>query len=89
MSKPANRSLDDWCMDDIDHALGRPFDPLGETYRDYYCANAGSREARHMAHSPHWLRRYETKAGIVFTVTPAGREALADYLFELEASEYP
>ncbi|WP_319533384.1 hypothetical protein [uncultured Cohaesibacter sp.] len=33
-----NRSLDDKAMDAIDHALGRPVDPMSESYRNYYCA---------------------------------------------------
>lgn len=47
MTRGVNRSLADPQMDDIDHALGRPRDPLGETYRNHYVAPADSEAAEH------------------------------------------
>lgn len=75
-----NRYLKDKHFDHIDHALGRPVDPMGETYREYFAANTRSKTAREMASSPHW--NYFGSAGDMsfFEVTTAGREALRDHL---------
>jgi hypothetical protein len=76
-----NRSLADPNMDDIDHALGRPKNPLGKTYRNYYAANASSPTARRMASSPYWIKTGRNGDTLqVFTVSAAGKRALADYL---------
>jgi len=74
-----DRYLADPAMDRIDHALGRPLDPLGWTSREYYAAEPG--EAAAMCASPYWHRSAQLLDGLtVFTVTDAGRRALADHL---------
>lgn len=35
-----DRYLENQAMDHIDHALGRPLDPLGETYRNFYATGS-------------------------------------------------
>lgn len=73
-----NRHLKDKAMDHIDHALGRPVDPMGETYRAYFAACASEADA--FRASPHW-REGQSASGLVwFYVTPAGRAALAAHL---------
>ncbi|MCE8421278.1 hypothetical protein LZ190_21915, partial [Rhodovulum sulfidophilum] len=69
-------------MDRIDHALGRPFDPLGETCRNRYVVNSNSETAAELFNSLHW--KYQGGAGasglVCFQVTQTGREALLEHL---------
>lgn len=78
----ANRYLEDPEMDDIDHALGRPVDPLGETYRDHYSVDRGSDQATRMRASPWWSEVPLTNAPrlSLFQVTNEGRQALVGHL---------
>lgn len=78
--KGVNRYLEDKVMDHIDHALGRPVDPMSETYRNYFCVVGDTELRRHMAHSHHWRCTGHTDDGAYFSVTDAGRQALADHL---------
>lgn len=74
-----NRYLKTKAMDRIDHALGRPLDPLGETYRNYYTASGI--EAVSMAVSPFWIEGRRIPGGLrCFAVTDEGRRALATHL---------
>ncbi|MCS0497908.1 hypothetical protein NVS89_22715 [Ancylobacter sp. MQZ15Z-1] len=73
-----NRYLADKAMDDIDHALGRPLDPMGETYRNRF-ATSGAK-AEEMASSPHWEEFERAATMRFFGVTAEGRKALADHL---------
>lgn len=75
-----NRYLENKAMDHIDHALGRPVDPLGETYRNYFHVIGDTDLRRYFAHSPHWTCTGHTRDGAYFAVTDAGREALAAHL---------
>ena len=76
-----NRSLKDKHFDWIDHALGRPVNPLRPSYRNYFAANAQGDIADHMATSPHWHENKSITCGQrIFNVTNAGRRALADHL---------
>lgn len=75
-----NRYLEDKAMDHIDHALGRPVDPLAETYRNYFYVVGDTDLRRHMAASPHWQSAGEVTGGEYFIVTDAGRQALAEHL---------
>lgn len=50
-----NRCLSNKHFDRIDHALGRPVDPLGETYRDHYAIGGGTALAAHFRASSHWI----------------------------------
>jgi len=80
MSAQVNRYLDDKNMDHIDHALGRPVDPIGETYRNYFYVIGDTELRRHMALSRHWTCTRHTDNGAYFAVTREGRQALADHL---------
>ena len=76
-----NRYLKDKAMDHIDHALGRPVDPMGETYRNYFCTDIRNPEADRMAASPCWHMGRKLEGGMVyFHVTKHGRKALSDHL---------
>ncbi|WP_323009502.1 hypothetical protein [Paracoccus sp. (in: a-proteobacteria)] len=78
-----NRYLKDKAMDRIDHALGRPLNPLAKTYRDHYAAGADGDIARDMAASPHWKAGGSDGQMQWFFVTREGREALRDHLREI------
>jgi hypothetical protein len=73
-----NRYLYDRAMDHIDHALGRPLDPLKETYRNHFAAGASL--AAELDKSPHWEHTPGSAGLQYFRVTDAGRQALADHL---------
>lgn len=76
-----NRHLADTQMDNIDHALGRPVNPMGETYREYFAACAT--EAHKFRASEFWKEGKSHSDLVWFYVTQAGRKALADYLKEI------
>lgn len=81
MRTSVNRYLKDKAMDRIDHALGRPVNPMGETYREYFCTDLRNPEADEMAASPCWHMGRKLDGGMVyFHVTPHGRKVLADHL---------
>lgn len=83
-STGVNRSLKDRAMDRIDHALGRPVDPLSETYRDYFCTDIRNPEADEMAASACWHMGRTMPGGMVyFYVTKFGRETLARHLRQI------
>ncbi len=73
-----NRCLADKAMDHIDHALGRPFDPMGDSYRNYFAASGPIAEG--MARSEHWVEGRKNGELRCFAVTPAGRTALVAHL---------
>ncbi|WP_422057745.1 hypothetical protein [Sphingomonas sp.] len=75
-----NRYLNDKAMDHLDHALGRPVDPLGESYRNYFYVIGETDLRREMAASAHWVSRGEAGDGEYFAVTDEGRAALAAHL---------
>ena len=85
MSKQVNRSLEDRAMDQIDHALGRPVDPLVESYRNYFATEADSKHAIAFAASPYWDTHGRTAPGQMtyFFVTQDGRQALKDHLKQI------
>jgi hypothetical protein len=77
-----NRYLKDKAMDRIDHALGRPVDPLNhsQTYRDHYAVSSDADKTVFRS-SPHWLEGRTSRCGMTwFHVNDAGRMALADHL---------
>ncbi len=77
-----NRHLADEAMNAIDHALGRPLDPLAETYRNYYAAPVDL--AAEFARTPHWEVGPPMTGGLIpCVVTDGGRRALADHLVEI------
>ncbi|SCM73437.1 conserved hypothetical protein [uncultured Pleomorphomonas sp.] len=71
-----DRYLENKAMDHIDHALGRPLDPLGETYRNYFATGS-----RMFDGDPNWTLVDISKGGtLIYSVTDEGRQALADHL---------
>ena len=79
-----NRYLKDKAMDRIDHALGRPVNPLAETYRDHFCTDLRNPEADEMAASPCWHMGRKLDGGMVyFHVTRHGRETLSKHLKDI------
>lgn len=78
-----NRYLENKAVDHIDHALGRPVDPLSETYRNYFYVIGDTELRRHFAHSPHWRCTGHTEDGAYFAVTDAGKHALAAHLKQI------
>ena len=75
-----NRYLKDKAMDHIDHALGRPVDPMVESFRNYFYVVGDTDLRREMAESPHWTDDNGKGGGCYFAVTDAGRAALAEHL---------
>lgn len=75
-----NRCLKDKAMDHIDHALGRPVDPMAETYRNHFAVDIGSALAHEMSASPHWLKGGVQGLLRFYSVTDEGRAALRDHL---------
>jgi hypothetical protein len=74
-----NRYLADLAMDRIDHALGRPLDPLADTFRNHYAANTA--DAAELAESAHWREVASHNRDLrCFAVTGEGRTALAAHL---------
>lgn len=78
-----NRYLKDKAMDHIDHALGRPVDPMGETFRNYFYVMGDTDLRRHMAASPHWTSAGQVAGGEYFRVTDEGRNALSKHLRDI------
>jgi len=78
----ANRYLKSKMMDHIDHALGRPVDPMRESYRNRYVASLN--EAREFEDSAYWSRNYKDDRVVSFSVTEDGRRALRDHLNKIE-----
>jgi hypothetical protein len=77
-----NRRIEDPDMRQIYHALGRPLDPMQETYRDYFAECAGTIREGQMRASPHWDGGTTRGDLTYFHVTASGRAALAAYLKE-------
>jgi len=75
-----NRYLEDKAMDHIDHALGRPLNPMGKTYRNHFAIDRASDLAHQFRESPHWHESSEDGSMTYFTVTPEGRAALRYHL---------
>lgn len=82
-----NRYLKDKAMDHIDHALGRPVWPLRETYRNHFATAATGTKAAEFTASPNWELMGQRDDMAFFAVTDLGRNALADHLDRLNASE--
>jgi hypothetical protein len=75
-----NRCLADDAFDHMDHALGRHFDPAGETHRNYFATEAGGELALEFDASPWWAFdgiRWELA---YYHVTAEGISALKSHL---------
>lgn len=75
-----DRYLADKAFDRMDHALGRPLDPCGQTYRNYYAEDEDSALAAEMRGSPHWGGGGAVCGMAFFHATDEGRRALAAHL---------
>lgn len=79
-----NRHIkDNPALDDVDHALGRPYRPF-DTYRDHYATSCPKLRAVFRA-SPWWREGVTSESMTFFHVTDEGRHALA---VELKKPEY-
>lgn len=85
MARQVNRSLHDRAMDRLDHALGRPVDPMAETYRNHFATDADSKIAAEFEASPYWARHGNGAPGgmVFYYVTDEGRAALRRHLKEI------
>ena len=75
-----NRSLADKHMDSLDHALGRPTTPTGETTRNFFGVEIGGDDALAMMRNPHWKHTRDFMGTSGFAVSDEGKAALASYL---------
>lgn len=71
-----NRYLKDKIMDHIDHALGRPVDPMVESYRNRFATDADPE----FEESPYWKRFAADGDMVFYGVTQEGRRALKSHL---------
>lgn len=71
-----NRYLKNKDMDHIDHALGRPVDPINGGHRNYFYSMV---EGDERFPPPYWQDRGKG----YYSVTHEGREALSDHLREI------
>lgn len=71
--------MDPEALDDILHALGRPDDPMQETYRNYYCGEPVGADTQlwERVHEP-----TEFRPDPIYSVTDYGREQAAQALQE-------
>jgi hypothetical protein len=85
MSRQVNRYLKDKAFDHIDHALGRPVDPLVESYRNHFAVDADSNTAKEFDASPFWGRNGKGAPGgmAFYHVTAEGRHALKQHLKDI------
>lgn len=74
-------------MDRLDHALGRPLDPMVARLRNHYAVDVGSAEEREMTGSPFWEPVGQRHGLAFFRVTQDGRAALRDHLREVDDHE--
>ena len=73
-----NRYLKDKAIDHIDHALGRPVDPLSETYRNYFATSEPE-----FSDDPHWTLTGKRGDMYYYSVSQEGRKALKSHLDEI------
>lgn len=81
----ADLYLKDKTFDRMHHALGRPVDPLGETYRNFLAAGLDYKEINDMIDTGHWCDHGRFGLVRLLSVTDAGRQALKGHLDELGA----
>lgn len=78
-----NRALGDADMDDLDHALGRPVNPMIEGSRNHFAIEADDEAAlARFRASPHWTEGRTLYGLVHFHVTVDGRRALRAHLKE-------
>ncbi|MBO9427918.1 hypothetical protein [Sulfitobacter sp. R18_1] len=82
--KAINRSLKNSAFNEMDHALGRPVNPLTSSYRNFFCVGFDSPRGKEMDASPYWDRVSSSDGSVTgFTVNEDGRQALSDHLIEI------
>jgi hypothetical protein len=69
-------------MDNIDHALGRPTDPMGETNRNFFGIETGGSDVDEFKADPYWVHTRDFMGTSGFAVSDAGKTALTRYLKE-------
>lgn len=80
-----NRCLENKDMDHIDHALGRPINPMVDSFRNYFYVCGDTELRKGMTNSPNWEGDGKgSPNGEYFTVTTAGRAALATHLRDIK-----
>ena len=77
-----NRQLTCQHFDHIDHALGRPVDPMADSHRNHFATAEGALAAGFRA-SPHWHHDGAMGGMLCFSVTTEGRKALRQHLREI------
>jgi hypothetical protein len=82
MSGENNRSLNDPRMDALDHALGRPTDPHGETTRNFFGVEVDCDDANAMKADSYWTHTRDFMGTSGFAVSDEGAAALRAYLKE-------
>lgn len=75
-----NRYLKDKAFDHMDHALGRHFDPAGETFRNYFATEAGGELAKEFDASPWWALNGVRNDMAYYHFTDAGIAELKAHL---------
>lgn len=75
-----NRSLDDKRIDSLDHALGRPANPHGETTRNFFGVEIDCLDALAMKSDPYWVHTRDFMGSSGFAVSDEGKAALATNL---------
>ena len=75
-----NRNLNDSRIDALDHALGRPTNPLAECSRNFFGVSVGSDQAAKMKADPYWTHTRDFMGTSGFSVSPDGKKALYYYL---------
>lgn len=78
-----DRYLSNETFDHIDHALGRPIDPLGDTYRNRYVIDVRNPEVSDFRSSPFWKEDGRIGDMIYFRVTDHGALALFAHLKQI------
>lgn len=84
MTATVNRYLKDPDMDHIDHALGRPVDPMAETWRNHFATDSDGVLATTFRQSLYWRAGRTMGDMTSFVVTDAGRMALHLHLVEIK-----
>lgn len=79
-----NRHLENTMMDHMDHALGRPVDPMNRTHftRNYFGTDCEEQGAEFLA-SGFWEKGRSIAGTTWYHVNDAGRAALASHLKEI------
>lgn len=75
-----NRYLEDKQFDDMDHALGRPVDPLIETHRNYFATIGETELTKALKESRYWTEGGKLADTTYFHVNQRGRRALKRHL---------